>query len=365
MKKLNVLHVIGSMNSGGAETFLMNIFRKADRQKFNFYFLCYSDEKFDYEDEIYRLGGTIIRIKYSYKRIIQNVKQIKEIIKKYDIDIVHAHTYYNSVFSVIAAKQCKISSIVHAHSTKSVNSPNFLQKIYYAISKQLIRKNISMALACSEVAGKAMLGENVKYQVLKNGIEISNFKYNKDKRKEVRNKYSIVESDTVFCCVARFEEVKNQSFLVDVFKEYHEMNKNSKLILVGRGSLKEKIAEKVENLGLKNDVIFTGVLSDVNLIYNASDLFVLPSLFEGLGIVLIEAQTNGLVCFASDNIPHEVDVTGNTHFLKLELGAKEWANIISNTDLSRYDEEEKVRDSGYSISDVTKKLEKIYLELVW
>ena len=320
MKNINILHVIGAMDRAGAETFLMNVLRNIDRNKFKFYFLCYGDNNFDYEKEIENLGAVIIKVPFKKFQIIRNIYRIYKIIKEYKIDIVHSHTYYNSVFSVLAAKICKIKVIIHSHNTKPSHSPNIAQKIYYNISKFIINKYSNYFYACSDDAAKEMFYKKTNYSLIKNGIEIDKFIFDETKRIHLRKELNIEEDTKVICMVARFHEQKNHKFAIDVFNMYTKIDENSVLLLVGRGNTEEEIKKQVHEYRLQDKVKFLGVRKDVADIYSASDLFILPSLFEGLGIVLIEAQTNGLKCLVSTNVPKEVNITDEVVFMSLEDG---------------------------------------------
>lgn len=349
------------MNTGGAETLLMNIYRKIDRKKFVFYFLCFGSEKFDYEDEIEQLGGVIVRIKTLEELGIRKyIKEIMNVIKQNNIDIVHVHTYYNSIFSLIAAKKCGIKKrIVHSHNTKNSNKDNFITKIYATISKILIKKYANVYLACSPEAGEALF-TNRKFMIIKNGIDINKFMFDIDRREKLRKQLNIDKNMIVIGNVARFYEQKNHNFLIDIFYEYQKLNPKSKLVLIGDGPLKQTIKEKVKKYNINDKVLFLGVRQDVNELYNIMDVFVFPSFYEGLGIVLIEAQANGLKCIVSDTIPREVKMLDNIEFVDLSQGEKKWANIIEKSNMKRLSDFTEIKKKGYSILETVGEIEKIY-----
>ena len=361
--KVNILHVVASMNRGGAETFVMNVFRAIDRNKFQFYFLCFSNKHFDYEDEIKQLGGEIIRIPdVKEVGIVSHIKAIKSVIKDNEINIVHAHTYYNSVFSLIAAKKAGVSTrIVHSHSTTSEVSPSLVKKIYFALSKFAIRHYATKRIACAKEAGYALFGRDNNFIVINNGIDLPRFSYSSAVRKKVRAKLNIPQNATVLLNVARFYEVKNHSFIIDIFSEYHKNYPNSYLILVGDGPLRSTIKNKVSRLGLSRYVIFTGVIADTEKMYSAADVFVMPSLFEGLPVVLIEAQANKLPCVISSAIDHDVKLSAEVAFLDLSLGAARWSDEISR--IMQGGRSKKISSelcNQYDIRHITDNLVKIY-----
>lgn len=342
---------------GGAETFLMNIYRNIDKKDFKFYFLCFKEEKFFYEDEIKKLGGVIIRIPpMKFLQMRKHILEISKIIKTYNIDVVHVHTFYNSIFSLIAAKKSNVSKrIVHAHTIRS--DKGVIGKIYALISKILIQHYANVQLACSKEAGEALY-LNKEYQIVKNGIDINKFFFNENKRMQLREKLNISKETVVLGNVARFLEEKNHKFLIDIFYEYHKMNSNSKLLLIGDGPIREEIYNRVKNYHLENDVIFLGVRKDANDLYNIMDIFIFPSLYEGLGIVLIEAQTNGLKCLVSNTVPKEAKISDNIEYYDLSNTAENWAKKVQDTDKRR----NMLNTREYDIINTVKKIEMIYKE---
>ena len=364
MKKINVLQVIGGMNMGGAETFLMNVFRNIDRSKFEFYFLCYGSKKFDYEDEIYELGGHIIRIDMiGKKNILKSILKLKKIIKDYEIDIVHAHTYYNSMFAVWAAYKCNVKKIItHSHNTFSEPKPSGLKKIYFLIAKYIINKYSNFFLACGKEAGDALFYKKNKYLIYYNGIELEKFVYDGNIRNEKRKELNIKEDEIIIGHVGRFEKVKNHEFILKIFLEFLKLNSNAKLILIGDGTLKEKVIQKSYESGINNKVIILGKREDVNLLYSAMDIFVFPSLFEGLPLTLIEAQTNGLPIIASNTIDANVNITHEIEFISLKSDASKWAMEICKKIGKRYNYIGSIKKSEYNMKENVFKLEEIYKE---
>lgn len=363
--KIKILQVIGNMNRGGAETFLMNVLRNINREKFEFVFLCYKSDRCDYEKEIYDLGGRIVWIEQpSQYRIIRNVNNIIKVIKDEKIDVVHAHTYYNSCYAIIAAKMCKIRMrITHSHNTKSDVDVPIIKRMYFKISKYIINKFSTDKYACGEEAGKALFyGE---FKIIENGIEIEKFVYSEKTALEKRKEQNISEDATVIGHVGRFDKVKNHSFLIDIFCEFLKLNSNSILLLVGDGVLKNAMIEKTRKLGIKNKVIFLGIRSDVNELYNVMDLFVFPSIFEGLPVTLIEAQTNGLRALISKSISEDANITGTIEFIDLKEDKSKWANKIyeASQNTKRIDTIDIIKNSKYDIKKNVRQIEEYYYNI--
>lgn len=362
MKKIRVLHVIAGMNMGGAETFLMNIFRNINRNKFEFYFLCYGTKKFDYEDEIQKLGGHIIRIDIPrFMNFNKAISNIKRIIKENKIDIVHSHTYYNSMFATYAAHQCNVQKIItHSHSTFSEHNISIMKKMYFCIAKYIINKYSNIRLACGKEAGEALFGSKNKFIIIYNGIDIDKFVFDKNIRNDKRRELDIKNNEFVIGHVGRFDKVKNHIFLLRIFKEFLKLRANTKLILIGDGILKDEIKNRTCKLGIEKNVIFLEKRKDVNYLYSSMDILLFPSLYEGIPITLIEAQTNGLPIIASDTIDSNVNITNKINFFSLNNTASEWALKLNQKIGIRYDYTEKIRKSEYNMKENIFKLEKIY-----
>ncbi len=360
MKKIKILHVIAGMDRCGAETFLMNVFRNINRNKFEFYFLCYGEKKYDYEEEIEKLGGYIIRIpSLKQSGLIEYIKNLNQLIKEKKFDVIHTHTYFNSAIPLLIARKRKLKlRIVHSHSTMSEYTSSLIKKIYNYISKYIIDKNANVFLACSDEAGKSLFYEKRKFKVIKNGIDLKKFLFDAEKRKDLRKELNIQNNDIVIGHIGRFEEEKNHEFLIDVFKNILKKDENYKLVLVGNGSRFEEIKKKCQPY--KENIIFLGNIGNVSEIINTFDFFVFPSLFEGLGIVLIEAQANGLKCFVSTEVPVEANIFNKLKYLKLSEGVNEWSREIMKEIPTR--NEVDIRNCEYNISNTVNELEKIYVD---
>lgn len=364
---MKILHFVSKMDRAGQETFIMNMYRSIDKEKFQFGFLCSLNEKGDYDDEIKSLGGKINYIKLSTQN--SKLRHIKNIILMRDslcelsseYDILHIHNYhaFDSLLAVVAAKLAGFDKIViHSHSDYA-DSHIKLHKI----ARFFLKRFKVIKLACSDSAGKWMFS-NAKYYVIKNGIDSKKFEYNNEKRETLRKQMKLSKK-FVIGHIGRFEPVKNHDFLIDLFYEYQKINQESVLLLVGRGTQQKAIEQKVTDLKIKDKVIFAGVRNDVNDIYQAMDLFIFPSKFEGLGIVAIEAQTSGLKCLVSEAIPKDIDVTENVERVSLQAPINLWISKINNAFLNKDNYTRKsyidaVKEKGFDIYDSVKQLELIY-----
>ena len=361
-KPVRVLHILQRMEAGGTQALLMNIYRKINRNKVQFDFLVeYPDKQF-YDDEIKQLGG---KIYYSTVRkdfnILKFCSLLKEILKKNpEYKIVHVHTYSIGYFCLKAAKKAGIPvRIAHSHNNETVHDSKYLfklalQKIYTIHATDLF--------ACSAEAGKYLFKDK-PFRVLKNAIDSQQFIANENTRREVRQELGL-ENKFVIGHVGRMHPQKKQHFLIDVFAEIKKKKPNAELILVGTGPLEEKVRSKVADKGLTESVHFLGNRKDMNRIYQAMDVFVFPSLFEGLGIVAIEAQAAGVPIVCSEGLPPETDITPIYRKLLLSDGAEKWANAAlemaqnpkAHTNMQQY-----VIDAGFDMDAIAKYMESYYL----
>lgn len=358
---LRILHVVVNMNHGGAETLIMNLYRSMDRTKVQFDFLTCKRGVFD--TEIVELGGRVHRIPYITD--VGHFKYIKELNKFFNQNkhykIVHSHMDKMSGFVLREAKKAGIPiRISHSHST---NSEGKLPAIFYKwyAGKQIF-SNATNLLACSNEAAKWLfLSKSKQVQVLKNGIDGEKFKYSLKVRNKVRASLNIKNDTFVIGHVGRFSTPKNHLYLIDIFKEMINIRPNSLLILVGDGPLFSEIKKKVIEYNLTEKVNFLGVRNDVNQLLQAFDLFVFPSLYEGLPVSLIEAQASSLPCVISDTISSEVDLGLNlVEYISLTDKKKWIEKILYKKPETRNDTIQALFEYGYDIKQSSKQLEDFY-----
>lgn len=364
---IRILQVFGCMDRGGAETMIMELYRHFDRKSIQFDFVVHTDRKCAFDDEIESLGGRIFRVPhFSGLQILEYRKSWKKLLSDHpEWQIVHGHMRSTAAIYLSEAKKQGRYTIAHSHNTSSGKG---LQNIVKNALQKGIKKTADYYMACSEAAGKWLFGEGIKrgksYTVLKNAIDTSKFDYDENIRNNVRSNLNIVNRIVLGHIGSFLSEQKNQSFLLQIYKEVKSIVPNSVLLMVGDGPLREKIERQTKEMGLSDDVVFTGVRSDVNELIQAMDIFVFPSCFEGLPVTLVEVQTSGLPCVISDRVPAETIITKNLVTVKsLESPAEEWAkHIISRLNEPRLSRIEEVKEHGYDIVETTKWLERFYIQ---
>lgn len=287
------------------------------------------------------------------------IRKLKKIIKKGQYDVVHAHGSSSLLFfELYSAKLAGVKvRIAHSHSVKTEHP------FFHKLLTKPFMKVYTKAIACSVEAGN-WLFKNKNFEIITNGFDIKRFKYDENSRKKIRDKYSVKDNEVLLGHVGLFNETKNQIFLVKILNNLCKKNKNYKLLLVGDGILKENVIKYVDEKGLKDKVIFFGTTNKPEDVYSAMDIFLLPSKFEGLGIVAVEAQISGLPCIISNSVPHIVAINKNVRFLNIENSdIPLWCDNIEkidkddlreNNDISIYKE--------YDIDNCHSKLHKIYVE---
>ena len=365
---IRILQITGGMNMGGIENFIMNIYRNIDRDRVQFDFLIHQEEKQIFEDEIEKLGGKIYRIPSIRKSgYFKYKKNLKEFFQNHPYKIVHSH--YNELSGIIlkVAKNCDIKvRISHSH-TAYPNYSSILVKFFGEYLIKLLKNSSNLKFACSQKAGEWLYGKSSNFEVINNGIDPKEYKFNEEIRKKIRDELKIEDEDKEILIghVGRFSNEKNHEFIIDIFKELYFKNNNYRLFLIGTGNTEEKIKNKVKKVNLQETVNFLGVRKDVNEILQAMDLFVFPSLYEGLPVTLVEAQGAGLKCFISDTVTKEIDLEcGLTEFISLDKSSEEWAYIIDkNKEYIRKDTIESLKSHGYDMTENAKNLENRYIEL--
>ena len=366
---IRVAQIMGKWLGGGVESVVMNYYRNIDRNKVQFDFICDEDSKYIPKDEIEGLGGKVILIP-PYQKAFKYHKELKKELKEGKYKIVHSHINTLSVFSLWAAKSAKVPvRIAHRHSTS--NKKEWKKTLLKNMLRPFSKVFATDYFCCSELAGRWLFGNKTynqgKVYLLNNAIDVDKFKYNEKVRKAKRKELNIKDKDLVIGHIGRFVKQKNHEFLIDIFNEIHKQNKNAILLLAGDGPLKEEIQNKVKESGLEKNVQFLGQRNDANELYQAMDLFLFPSLYEGLGMVLIEAQCTGLPCVVSTEVPKNAKISNGVEFIPLSKNAKIWADesikLITNKDI-RKTILKTIKINNYNIKNEAKKLEKKYKRML-
>ena len=323
-KPIIVAQIMGKWVGGGVESVIMNYYRHLDHSKVQFDFICDEDSTRIPYDEIKKLGGRVFLVP-KYQNLPKYLKVLEKLFKENQYRIVHSNINTLSVFPLYAAKKAGVPiRISHSHSTSNPKEwkRNFIKNILRPFSKRYATDYF----ACSEVAGRYLFGNKTfnrgEVKIIHNAIDIDKFKFDEVARKKLRKELGIKDSTIVIGHVGRFVQQKNHTFLVDIFKEYHKKNPDSKLLLVGSGPLEDEIKKKVERLGLKDSVLFLGQRDDINKLYSVMDIFCLPSLYEGLPVVGVESQAAGLPIIFSNGVSHEAIISKNAKIVPTqETGA--------------------------------------------
>ncbi|WP_430509941.1 glycosyltransferase family 1 protein [Gottfriedia solisilvae] len=362
---LKVLQVVGAMNRAGTETMLMNIYRNLDREKVQFDFISYNSQEAHYDQEIIRLGGRIIRLSKT-----QSIIELYKAIKKYGpYDVVHSHTLFHcgivNIAALLAGVKIRIS---HAHTTLD-KSDSYIRKVYIKLMRLIINTISTNLLACSKGAGHYLFGEKGStkktYSYFPNVIEYSKFLQHP---KTDVNKFKVEEgigNSLVIGHIGRFIEAKNHLFLLEILKSLVKRDPTIKLLLVGDGDLRLHIEEESKKAGLKDNVIFVGLRDDIHTMLHCMDIFVFPSLYEGLGLVLLEAQASGVPCIVSEAIQPEADLNVGLITKKfIKDGADAWSDTILEIAKTKEKNTNKIingfEESGYSPILGISRLLKIY-----
>ena len=357
---IRILQVVTHMERGGLETMLMNYYRNIDRDEVQFDFLTHRDTKSAYDDEIESLGGKIYHLPKLNPFSKGYLNALDKFFKEHkEYQIVHCHQdCLSGVVLKVAKKNGVKFTIAHSHNANQDKNLKYLIKVF---EKRKIPKYADKLFACGDEAGRWMFNTD-DFEVLNNAIDTDLYAYNKEKADKVKKEFGI-ENKFVVGHVGRFNPQKNHEFLIDVFNEIQKVKEDSVLMLVGDGDLRPEIEKKVRDLGLSDKVIFTGVRSDVNDLMQGMDVFLFPSLYEGLGIVLIEAQAAGLKCIISDNIPKDGVLTDDVTCISLTQSPIVWANeILKYQEYKRANNKEIIKKANYDIKNNAKKLEQFYIE---
>lgn len=364
---IRVLQVIGSMNRGGAEAMLMNYYRSIDRTKVQFDFVENSFGRAAYDDEIESLGGKIFNCPhFNGKNYFQYRKWWRQFFVDHsgEYPIVHGHIGSCASIYLREAKKAGAFAVAHSHSSGTDYS---LGSYLYKIASYNTRNIADYFFACSRAAGMDRYGKKVVnghyYRNINNAINTVVYKNSVTDRKSVRQQLGF-ENEMVVGHVGRFSEVKNHRFLIEIFMAVLRKKTNAKLLLVGGGEIETEIKNLVQQKGICDRVVFTGIRPDVNRVMQAMDVFVFPSLFEGLPVTLVEAQTAGLPCVISDRIPSDsILIEELVDVMSLSESPEKWADrILERANEPHRDTQEQIKAKGFDIEENAKWLEGFYLE---
>lgn len=367
MEPIHVLVLDTVMDRGGAEAMIMNYMRNINRDVIKFDFLTNRDYRAAYEEEIESLGGKVYHMCPMYPgKFHQYKKEMREFLKNHpEYQIIHSNLEERSYLPLKVAKKMGVPvRISHSHNRPLGINLKLIVRYYFRFMLKYYNTHM---FACGIEAGDWLYGKKNREQVIlmNNAINTKDYTFDIDKSKKMKKELG-VEGKLVIGHVGRFFAQKNHPLLIDIFYEVHQKNPETVLLLVGGGesddALKNQMREKVNSLGLSDCVKFLGVREDVEDVLQAFDLFLLPSLFEGFPVTMVEAQASGLPCVISDKVPIQCDITGNVKVMKLEDSPKNWANLILDEAKTfvRTDTSKKIEEAGFDIMENAKWLEKFY-----
>ena len=365
---INVLYISGGiMHRGGIESNMMNYYRHIDKNVIHIDFVVHGFGNGVYDDEILEQGSKIFHVPVKSKDPFGNVRELRKIFSDNNYCIVHSHMDAMSYIPLKIAKRCGVPCrIAHSHNTDHLTN-NPIKRMLNNYAKAQLPFVATDLFACSKPAGEWLFGKqrvkNNLVRVIPNAIEIEKYSFNACNRHDIRRQLGISDDAYVVGHIGRFDYQKNQSFLVDAFKQVLCIRPNAHLIMVGDGGDKGNILDKIRSEKIPN-IHIEHACADVEKYYSAFDVFVLPSHFEGLGMVLVEAQVNGLKCIVSDTVPKEVNLTGNVKYLSLNNDLAIWGNLIANA--SRHKDAitpaSNTRFAKYEISNAAHDLMDLYIE---
>lgn len=361
---IRILNLFTIMDRGGAESIVMNYYRHIDRSKVQFDFMVHREQRGAFDDEIEAMGGRIYRMCPIYP---QNFGKYKKMLRKFfsehpEYRIIHSHMSELGYFAFKEAKRQGVPvRICHAHNTPNGFDLKMIMRTYF---KTAMKPYITHRLICGTAAGCWLFGEKYQDQfiMMNNAIDTAQYAFSPAIRAEMRRELGL-ENRFVVGHVGRFAEQKNHMFLLEIFAALAQKRSDAVLLLVGGGAREDEIRKRVQALGLQERVKFLGVRNDINRVMQAMDIFLFPSLFEGLPVTMVEAQTAGLPCFISESIPPQCILTENVRRISLDEPAAKWAEIIlDETSLERRKD---IRDiivrAGFDITENAKWLQEFYL----
>jgi len=362
-----VLCILSSMNAGGAETFLMKVYRQLDKTQYQMDFCINEPKECYYEQEIRMLGGRLYRIPSKSESVLQFSKELKKVIRDNGYEYVLRVTSNAMGFmDLMIAKQAGAKRCI-ARSSNSSDGDGFKTWFAHQLGRRLYGRFVDVKIAPSELAAAYTFGrksvEQKQVFMLRNGLNLETYCYDPYGRQVIRAELGIEQDALVVGHVGRFTAQKNHRFVLESFAVIQKKNPSARLLLVGRGELEDEIHQQVENLGLNGTVIFCGIRSDIPRILSAMDVFLFPSLYEGMPNTVVVAQATGLPCVIADTITKEADLTGLVNYLPLSAPAEYWASIVlQNIGNRRVNVQQDFINHGYDIQTVAREFELIVFE---
>lgn len=371
--KTKILYFVDRLGHGGIQTLLLNIVKNIDTTKFSISFLCFDfGKEYELEKVFKEFGCEIYKVAHPQKKPIKCLKQLNYFFKSHKFDVLHCHSSSKSAIVLRYAKKYGVKiRIAHSHCTH-FQTKNIFVKMIGTILMRYTRKYATHYAACSLAAAEWMFGQkniqNNKVKIIKNAIDIDTYSFNDGVRKELRLFYNVSDQTLVIGHIGRFMNQKNHKFMIEVLRQLRAKNIDCKMVFVGIGDLMQECQQLCHKLNLDDYVIFAGYQSRAYDFYSMFDVFILPSLFEGLPFVGIEAQASGLKCIFSSAISNQVAICDKLcSFIDLSDGEEQFSSFIieaSKEKINRHEISDELKNSGYDIKSEIKNLENYYQGLI-
>lgn len=365
---VRVLQVMGSLNRGGAEAMIMNLYRAIDLEQVQFDFITHGSVNGDFTAEIKKRGGTIYCCpRYKGINHIAYYKWWKNFFSNHkNYKILHSHVRSTASIYFPIARKHGLTTIIHSHNTSNGDG---ISSIVKKLIQYPIRYEADYFFGCSKEASAWLYGDKIlesnKYYMIKNAIDVSLYREDKSIRQAYREQFGVKSDEKLLIHVGRFYESKNHNFIIEVFSALIAKDEKNKLLLVGDGNLRKSVEVMVRNKGLEDKVVFSGVRDDVPNLLKAADVFVFPSLWEGLPVSVVEAQAAGLPCLLSDRITRDVNITDLCCYLPIDRGTKLWVDALQRaSELKRKDTSQEIINAGFDIYHSVQWLTDFYKGLV-
>lgn len=366
--KIKIAHVAGGLTTGGVEAVLYNYFSHMNREDYELHYISYDKPNEEVRKRFEELGFCVHEVYKKKEHFFKSCMQVVNILKENDIQIIHSHMTLVCFITSFLAKLCGVKvSIAHSHLAQHITG---IKKYIYGIFKWLTKITSDYYIACGNEAAIYLYGkkdvESGKTMLMHNAIDTEQFSYNVEIRQQMRKQLGMEEC---FCVghVGRFTEQKNHMFLIDIFKEIVACKENAVLLLLGEGPLEDDVKAKVKALSLEKNVRFIGSSSEVYKYYQAMDVFLLPSLYEGLAVSLVEAQCSGVPVVTADTVTEEIHLAKEYEVLSLEDSPKKWADAVcvycekkEEIIKDRKEARKMIQNAGYDIENESRKLDAFY-----
>lgn len=364
--KITVAQVVSGLGNGGAETVLYRYLSHIDPQRYNWICISYTEPEPNMRHRFEEMGFKVCQVTPKSVNLLKSCQELWTILRENHVQIVHAHMTQMSFVTNLTAMAAGVKTRI-AHSHLAVRPKGFKAPVYWLI-RRLNAWTATAHFACGEEAARDLFGERGAKSaiIMHNALDCDEFRFDSGTREQMRQRYHL-EGCTVIGHVGRFTEQKNHGFLLQIFAEYHKQNANSCLVLVGSGSLLDQTKMLVSQLGLNKNVLFVPPTDEVNRWYMAMDVFVLPSLFEGVPLVALEAQIAGLPVVLSSTVSREAALSERAQFVALEDGPAAWCAHIREAQLEGRggDLREELRRRHLDVAQEAPKLDRFYQTGAW